>query len=79
MNLLPEGYQDFFLMDILRLKKPEILALGHIEYHEALNYALTTYRIRGMMGEEQKTPGETIHYDQPKGYDHDPKFYSKVT
>ena len=68
------------IMDILHLKTPDIQAMDYIEWNEAVNYSATMVRMRSMTTTEKGkgTGNETIHYNQPKDYDYDPKFYSKV-
>lgn len=45
-HIPPFEYSIFLLMDILHLKKEEVLRLNANEYHEALFYSWTTYNLR---------------------------------
>ena len=55
----------------------QIDQLDLIQWNEAVNYAVTRLRMQSMVDTTPK-PGETIHYNQPKGFDHDPNFISQV-
>ena len=62
------------------MTKTEINELGPIEYEEAFNYSVSTYRIRSMtVSEKQKSgSGPTYTFDQPDDFDIDPNFVSNV-
>lgn len=61
------------------MTKPQIEEMEYIEWNEAVNYATTMIRMRSMADTNQSKGGETIHYNQEPGYDHDPNFVSRVS
>ena len=70
-------YQQFMIMDILHMSKFEIDELDLIEYDEAFNYSVNTYRLRTMGTIEKKNSGGDHHtFEQPADFDIDPKFVS---
>jgi len=79
VNKLPPQYAEFMMMDILHLTKTQIQQLGLIEYEEAFNYSVITYKLRSMASTKKEPGGnETITFEQPPDYDIDPNFISDV-
>ena len=76
-DTIPEHYADLMLQDILHLKPIEIEQMGMIEYHEAINYVVTKFRLQNLYPTEKKQKNK-IYFNQPADYDHDPTFISKV-
>lgn len=58
------------------MSKIEVAELDYIEYNEAFNYAVNTYRMRSMAASKKKGGGNTDDavFDQPDDFDHDPLY-----
>ena len=73
------NYQYYIIMDILHLSKSDIEKMGLIEYEEAFNYSVITYKLRNMASTEKSKPKDgEINFDQPANFGIDPNFVSNV-